>query len=76
MGALENKYRFRDMTGMDISCASCKYRWHSILHELEMPCDACCMAHCAYELDERMIPSMPEAIKKIVMDKLYERRTG
>ena len=69
MGAQESKYRFRDMTGMNISCSSCKFRGRSWE---DMPCDACCRAYCGYELDEKMIPSLPEAVKKIVIDKLKE----
>lgn len=39
---------FRDMTDEPYDCDTCKHRgkdWH------EMPCDACCGAHCGYEED-------------------------
>lgn len=41
---------FRDMTNESYDCDTCKHRnkdWH------EMPCDACCGAHCGYEEEDR-----------------------
>ena len=43
-------YTFRDMSGKPHDCIDCK---HNDKQWYEMPCDACCPAHCGFEKKEK-----------------------
>ena len=43
-------YTFRDMTDIPHDCRDCK---HNDKQWYEMPCDACCPAHCGFEKKEK-----------------------
>lgn len=45
-----NDYRFADMTDIPHDCRDCK---HNDKQWYEMPCDACCPAHCGFEKKEK-----------------------
>ena len=42
----DKNYRFTDMSGSRVDCGECR---HNDKHCSEMPCDACCLAHCGFE---------------------------